>query len=180
MKTKTKHIIIALAFASFLALSFIFDSNIITAVQNARGPFLDSFFSFFLFIENGFIFYPLVVIATLAIFLVAKRKEKTFKYIASAAAVAAITLVLKWIVARQRPDMTSDSSFPSGHTSFIFTSLFFFDKKAVKIIWLILSCMFAFTRIWFNLHYPSDIVFGAILGFYIPFLVNFFFRKFRK
>jgi len=180
MRTKTKHTIIALIFALLLVLSFAFDNQIINAVQNARTPSSDAFFNIFLFIENGFIFYPLAVIATLVILLLAKNRGKITKYIVSAAAAAIITLVLKLIVARHRPDMTSDSSFPSGHTSFVFTSLFFFNNKLTKIIWLILSCIFAFTRVWFNLHYPSDIVFGAALGFYIPFLVNFFFRRAGK
>ena len=176
---KIKRIVIALAFALLLILSFIFDHQIMGAVQNARTPASDAFFNVFLFIENGFIFYPLVAIATFAILFLA-RKEKIPGYAASAAAVAAVTLLLKWIVARQRPDLTSNDSFPSGHTSFIFASLFFFGNKATKIIWLILSCLFAFTRIWFNLHYPSDIVFGAALGFYIPFLVNPLFRRMKK
>jgi len=82
------------------------------------------------------------------------------------------------------PHLISDNSFsfPSGHTIFLFTlatSLYFINKKLAYFLY-IFSILIGLSRIAGGIHYPSDILGGAILGIAIGILGNFFFKKFIK
>lgn len=86
-------------------------------------------------------------------------------------------VVLKPLVARTRPyDVNSavqlliakqvDYSFPSGHTAAAFagTSALYFSKSRGFIPALVLSVLIAFSRLYLYVHYPTDILGGALLG----------------
>jgi len=87
-----------------------------------------------------------------------------------------ITYVLKFIVARPRPLGISmnflfhllDYSFPSSHAAVAFAALPVLNKTYPKLKWLwILSASFvAFSRIYIQVHYLSDIVAGALIGYF--------------
>ena len=86
-------------------------------------------------------------------------------------------LMLKPLIARIRPfDVNTavqlliarptDYSFPSGHTAASFaatTALFFCRHKLWKPA-LILSVLIAFSRLYLYVHYPTDVLSGAIVG----------------
>ena len=62
-------------------------------------------------------------------------------------------------------------SMPSGHaiTSFAFSMpLFILTRRYIIVIWrlypLVLASMVAFSRIYLGVHYPTDVLMGAILG----------------
>jgi len=62
-------------------------------------------------------------------------------------------------------------SMPSGHaiTSFAFSvPLFILTRRYIIVIWrlypLVLASMVAFSRIYLGVHYPTDVLMGAILG----------------
>lgn len=87
-------------------------------------------------------------------------------------------LFLKNIIARVRPCVAFPSktyfiscpkgySMPSGHTlhSFIPAFILLFNKKTkVGIITFLCACMIAFSRMYFYVHYPSDILCGFVLA----------------
>lgn len=91
---------------------------------------------------------------------------------------AAITLVLKHAVNRQRPFITypsldpaisaSSASFPSGHTSNSFslaTSLSLnYPKWYVIVPSYLWATSVAYSRIHLGVHYPSDVLAGALIG----------------
>ena len=86
-------------------------------------------------------------------------------------------LVLKNLLMRGRPCWVDDSvnmlvkipkdfSFPSGHTMNGVTAslvIFFYNHKA-GIAPIILACAIAFSRMYVFVHWPTDIICGAILG----------------
>ena len=93
--------------------------------------------------------------------------------------------ILKPFVARTRPcDVNtaiqlfvphpSDYSFPSGHTgaAFAATSALFFSKNRIWIPALILAMLIGFTRLYLYVHYPSDVLAGALLGIMLGWIGN--------
>ncbi|MCI8700644.1 MAG: phosphatase PAP2 family protein [Clostridia bacterium] len=102
-------------------------------------------------------------------------------------------LLLKNIIARPRPfivDKTinllikipEDYSFPSCHTmaSFEAAIIIFLHNKKWGISAIILAILIGFSRIYLFVHYPSDVVFGAILGSLISIVVFYGENKYRK
>jgi len=93
---------------------------------------------------------------------------------------SAIVYGLKFLIQRQRPlfflEMASklskgpgeilDPSFPSAHAAFSFMMaiLLAFWFPRYQIIFFIVAGFIGWTRIYLGLHYPTDVVVGALLG----------------
>lgn len=86
-------------------------------------------------------------------------------------------LLLKPLVARVRPfDINTavqllippptDSSFPSGHTgaAFAVVSALFFGRSRLWLPMGLIAVLMAFSRLYLYVHYPSDVLGGALLG----------------
>ncbi|MEE5993932.1 MAG: phosphatase PAP2 family protein [Oscillospiraceae bacterium] len=99
-------------------------------------------------------------------------------------------MILKNAILRERPcwiDETipmliaipKDYSFPSGHTtsSVIASLVIFHEDKKLGTIALILTCMIAFSRMYLFVHFPTDILAGAILGATIGIITPIFIEK---
>lgn len=87
-------------------------------------------------------------------------------------------LTLKPLVGRLRPfevdsgltlliSPPGDASFPSGHTLASFeaaTVLMIREKKTMGIPALILASLIGCSRLYLQVHFPTDVLFGALLG----------------
>ena len=86
-------------------------------------------------------------------------------------------IILKPLVARDRPFITdpsimimipppSDASFPSGHTfsSFCSASVLAMHGRKWGISAFAIAFLIAFSRLYFNVHFPTDVLCGAVLG----------------
>lgn len=63
-------------------------------------------------------------------------------------------------------DHAVDNSFPSDHTILFFSICFsfWFVRKKTGWLWLVLAFCVAISRIWVGVHYPFDVITGALIG----------------
>ena len=93
---------------------------------------------------------------------------------------ACVALIFSGLIAhfyyRDRPFVThtvlqliahpANASFPSDHAIGAFviaTSIWIFRRKDGKL-WLAFAACIAFSRVWTGVHYPSDVLAGAVIG----------------
>ncbi|MGI6497801.1 MAG: phosphatase PAP2 family protein [Oscillospiraceae bacterium] len=155
------------------------DQNILLWTQNnLRTPLLNAFFLLFTaFGNNG-----LLWIACSGVMLFFKR----WRQVGGAALIAVLLtfvsgeIILKSLVARPRPFWEIDAlvsllpmqggfSFPSGHTASAFAAASVYFRGApnrwAKVLFLFLAALMGFSRLYVGVHYLSDVMAGAVLGF---------------
>jgi len=72
-----------------------------------------------------------------------------------------------------------EASFPSGHATFFFAFsiiVYFYNKKA-GILFFIASFLIVISRVYVGIHWPSDILAGAVLGILMGYILNWLFRN---
>lgn len=160
--------------------------------KNMRSDWLDFLMKVFTFIGEAGIFGIAIAILCLCF----KNYRKTGMYILITMALGFLigNLLLKNVIARDRPCVVhpelvhtiscpSGYSMPSGHTlhSFIPAFVLLFNKKWKSgIITFVLASLIAFSRMYFYVHYPSDILFGFLLAALLSFVVWILFTKVKK
>lgn len=145
-------------------------------LQGFHTPFLDAAMKLFSSLGNAG-----AVWIVLTLFLLAWPKTRRTGWILAAALCVDVVLcngILKNWIARTRPfDVRTgvelligkplDFSFPSGHTAASFASvaaLWLAGDR--RLVWpsLVLACLMAFSRMYFYVHYPTDILGGCLIG----------------
>lgn len=136
--------------------------------------------------------FMIVLNVLLFIFIILKKKYKLFIIVLSSISSVIINNLVKIIVRRERPDylrmvMEKSYSFPSGHA--MISALFFgsiiylvnkYNLKYKKLITFSLSTfvlLVGISRIYFGVHYLTDVVGGYLLGFIVLFLIIHLFER---
>ena len=153
--------------------------------------------TFYDFIDNFAIFVYVIIVGIL---IYNRFRRKLLDYIGILILAVAISEGLKYFIARPRPELGvikgfEGSSFPSTHSTIVFTAFFFFlfschslsfikkkregdksthsDRVEVSENILVIVLLFlgalgvAILRVVVGAHYPVDIFAGAVLGFLI-------------
>ncbi|MBI2612078.1 phosphatase PAP2 family protein [Candidatus Gottesmanbacteria bacterium] len=138
-----------------------------------HSPFLNAFFEFFSGIGNwGFVWIILLFI----LYLMGEIKSKG-KFVgllfASGLSLVLSEFLLKNLFQRIRPDLTLIGySFPSSHATLAFAGAYVLSMghKRLSLFYYLIAVLIGFSRIYLGRHYPSDVVVGSILGFFIGFI----------
>jgi undecaprenyl-diphosphatase len=110
------------------------------------------------------------------------RQRKVLRHLILLYAIqSAVIYSLKFLIQRQRPflflEMASklskgpgeilDPSFPSAHATFSFmmATLLTAWFPRYRILFFIIAAFISWTRIYLVLHYPTDVIVGALLGY---------------
>lgn len=162
-----------------------FDLSVFEWVQTIQGGFLDRLMIIITTLGEGGIIFIAVGLALLC----TKKYRKAGVAILVALLVMEVgnNLILKTLFARPRPfnlDVTqyawwheiykfpelvkrpTSYSFPSGHTSSAFAAgiaLLWYNKK-FGIPLTVFAAVMGFTRIYVEVHYCTDVLFGALVG----------------
>ncbi len=106
-------------------------------------------------------------LATLGSTFIIGDKKGTWQFTKGLLVTGAVTYGLKLGVNKQRPDMSNDNSFPSGHTSTTFHSAGFIHRRygfKYSIPAYVIAGFTAASRIDSNKHDIFDILAGAAIG----------------
>jgi len=173
MKRKElKRVIIMLIALILMFVCILFDFQILAIIGSIKNPVLDSIFSVLLFIQKEPYFEIWLFLFMFILFFTQKKKGNFLKFAISFIIAGLISLFFKTVTARSRPISLEKNSFPSGHSSLIFTTFPFIKNKTFQIIWLIFSILLVLTRVYMGLHFLSDIIAGFIIGYGISTLLK--------
>lgn len=153
-----------------------FNDNILFFIQaHIQNPFLTPIMSFFTTVgKDGAIWLVIGIIL-----LITKKYRKVGFLIYFASVINyIITELIKNTVKEPRPFLTLHNlhllisappgySFPSGHTSAAFVAAFviaIYIRKMAAPAFIGAICI-AFSRLYFTVHYPTDVIMGAFVGF---------------
>lgn len=122
----------------------------------------------------------------LSILLVCSKKYRTTGIIMAVGLIFSLVvgnIILKPAFARLRPfqikegielliKAPQDFSFPSGHTlaSVISATILLLREKKLGIKALIMAILIAFSRLYLYVHFPTDVIGGAVFGIIIGFI----------
>ncbi|MBI1913008.1 MAG: phosphatase PAP2 family protein [Deltaproteobacteria bacterium] len=168
-----------------------FDTDIFYLINNRlTSPALDVFFPY---ITQKFNFLGIIIIAAALIWFMGNRRDR-FGLILLVLAVGLNDFasdILKHLFMRLRPCSALEGarvlvgcggsfSMPSSHASNIFTAMVFLSTRYKKFtpVFLVIAVLVAYSRVYVGVHYPSDIMVGAIFGTGIAFLFYFADKKY--
>ena len=161
---------------AFLEAVTTWDASVITAIyENVHSAFLTMFFRIVTLLGEGGIFW----IAVAVILLFFKKTRRSGISIGASLLIGVIVGngIIKNVVARPRPydaiagiesvvSHLSDYSFPSGHSLCCFEAATALAMNRTK--WAIPAyvgaVLVAVSRLFLFVHYPTDVICGALLG----------------
>ncbi len=138
----------------------------------------------------------LLIAFVVGVFLINKTKYQNMVVVALGSAIVArfgLVALIRFFYYHPRPFLVlqnihqlmnheMESSFPSGHAAFYFAlanGVYLYNKKA-GLAYLALAGLMGFARVFVGVHWPFDILAGAVLGIVTAVLCNELWRKYKN
>jgi len=182
-------------------ISFYFDSEIVKEISLMRNNVFNDFFLGITFASSEIIIF---FILTILFFWRENKRKWVLPLWVTMGFSVVVSYVLKILINRQRPyvleivetlpSLISSShliwnfSFPSFQAMLAFCAVPILAKEfpKFKYIWIVFAGLVAFSRVYFGLHFMSDVLVGGAIGYLIGFIVvktemrNKFFERIYK
>jgi len=156
--------------------------QILDFIQSWRQPWLDEIMIFFSGLGDGGILW--ITATLLLLFYKPTRRLGIACALSLLLSLLFCNLIMKPIFQRPRPfalrelelliEGPQDGSFPSGHScsSFAFAATLAFMKRKSAWIAAVFAALIAFSRLYLQVHFPGDVLAGAVLGCFCGFLAK--------
>ena len=177
---------VEIALSILFIFSFLIDKTTALFIASHRTPLLDAIFNFIINYMPSAAFLILMLV-----YVLLRKKHHLKAYGIALASSVVITVLLKIIIGRARPFVALgieklpdisysfaswNQSFPSWHTVSLFLIIPFVDKN-YRPAWFVVAIVIALSRLYANVHYLSDVLFGALLGYLLSRMCIAYFKK---
>ncbi|MEM0231283.1 MAG: phosphatase PAP2 family protein [Candidatus Woesearchaeota archaeon] len=159
-----------LVYGIVFLLSFYIDSYAESVFKILRSPLLD----FLMAVFSSYLIVGAAVLIYLILFFRRKERKAANRMLTGFLLTFIASFLIKMLVARVRPSGIAfipllnipDFSFPSMHSALAFSTLPVVERHFKKIRgWWMLGCFLVMiSRLYFGVHYLSDVVGGMLLG----------------
>jgi len=160
---------LVIVFLTYFAVNY--DAQIFSAIKSVQNPVLDVIMLLITNIATLYIGVPIV----LALIYFSKNRKLLADLFVGLLIGIALTLLLKMLIARPRPEdimnvgfwaSATFSSFPSDHasTAFVMFGIIGHHLKKWMLWFFLLAVSVAVSRIYLGVHFPTDVLAGAFLG----------------
>ena len=184
MKKKNIICICALVLISIISWLY-FDFKLVQNISLIRTNFLNEVFLGLTFVSSEIIIFFFLT----SLFLWQEHKRKWILPLWFSLGISAVVaFLLKVIVKRPRPfslgvsvlpvlqkasHLVWNFSFPSFHAMICFSAVPLLSKEfpKLKYAWIGFAILIAFSRIYFGLHFLSDVILGSVIGYLIGIFV---------
>lgn len=160
--------------------------------ENLRAPLATALWTFWTNLGNAGILW--IVAAVVMLFFKKTRRAGAVALGGLLINLLCVNCFLKPVIGRPRPWVlidgwvplvySDDPSFPSGHTSasfaFAAAACCCLDAKWVKVLIYTAAALMGLSRLYVGVHFPSDVVGGAVIGALCGFLAAWLYRKFLQ
>jgi undecaprenyl-diphosphatase len=186
MNKKNKGVILCILTILSIIVVFYFDVYLVKNVSFLRNIFLDNFFMVITFVSSEVIVFFVLT----ALFLWRENKRRWILPLWVTLMLSAIvSFILKIMVQRERPFQQGivslipslqeasysiwNFSFPSFQSMLAFCAIPILYEQFPKLkkIWIIFAVLVAFSRVYFGVHFVSDVLVGGIIGYLIGMII---------
>lgn len=165
------------------------DLAALDALQTIHNAFLNYFLAVFTYMGAGGLVWIVLALSFMSI-----KKTRRLGMTCAAGLISELLfneILIKNLVKRTRPFILnpgidtivtrpSSYSFPSGHscTAFVAATVIFCYNKKWGVAAYVVSALIAFSRNYFYIHYPTDVIVGALEGILIGIVTTKLMEKF--